>query len=207
MPSATICYYLGALFLVTAFLTQRGYRLPFNISSTPKGARWRPALLTILEDTGAIEARGELAHREAATKRYEASPLFRRTMLRLTWFWGIILMIIASVTTILIVALEERVAFGVGWGLLYVWAAMFGLWTVRFVQRSLKEERSAGGVEGIQELRHHDEINSNLYRVLGSFIRWQTSGDVSWKAEGQNTRHCGHNACVGIGIICKFLLL
>jgi hypothetical protein len=145
MPSATICYYLGALFLVTVFLTQRGYRLPFNISSTPKGARWKPALLTILEDTGAIEARGELAHREAATKRYEASPLFRRMMLRLTWFWGIILMIIASVTTILIVALEERVAFGVGWGLPYVWAAMFGLWTVRFVQRSLKEERSAWG--------------------------------------------------------------
>jgi hypothetical protein len=143
MPSATICYYLGTLFLVTAFLTQKGYRLPFEMSSTPKGAPWRPALLTILEDTGAIEARGEIAHREAVIKRYEASPLFRRMLLRLTWFWGISLMIIAIVTTVLIVALEERVAFGVGWGLPYVWSALFGLWTVRFVKKSLHEERMA----------------------------------------------------------------
>ncbi|KAE9366731.1 hypothetical protein N431DRAFT_350916 [Stipitochalara longipes BDJ] len=143
MPSATICYYLGTLFLITAFFTQKGYHLPFPISSTPKGALWRPALLAILEDTGAIEARGELAQREAVLKRYEASPPFRRMLLRLTWFWGICLMIIAIVTTILIVSLEERLAFGVGWGLPYIWSILFGLWTVGFVKRSLKEERAA----------------------------------------------------------------
>jgi hypothetical protein len=143
MPSATMCYYLGTLFLATAFLTQKGYHLPFPMSSTPKGALWRPALLAILEDSGAIEARGELAHREAVMKRYEASPSFRRMMLRLTWFWGISLMIIAIVTTVLIVSLEERVAFGVGWGLPYVWSGLFGIWTVRFVKKSLKEERAA----------------------------------------------------------------
>jgi len=49
-------------------------------------------------------------------KRYEANPPFRRILLRLTRFWGINLIIIAIVTTILIVALEERIAFGVGWG-------------------------------------------------------------------------------------------
>lgn len=99
--------------------------------------------MAILEDTGAIEARGELAHREAVIKRYEASPLFRRMLLRLTWFWGIGLMSIAIVTTILIVSLKETVAFGVGWGLPYVWSALFGLWTVRFVKKSLSEERAA----------------------------------------------------------------
>ena len=143
MPSATICYYLGTLLLVTAFLTQKGYRLPFQMSSTPKGAPWRPALLAILEDTGAIEARGELAHREAVMRRYEASPPFRHMLLRLSWFWGISLMVIAVVTTVLIVSLEERIAFGVGWGLPYVLSALFGLWTVRFVKKSLREERSA----------------------------------------------------------------
>jgi hypothetical protein len=143
MPSATICYYLGIIFLISAFLTQRGYRLPFDMSSTPKGAIWRPALLAILEDTGAIEARGELAHREAVMKRYEASPPFRRMLLRLTWFWGISLMIIAIATTILIVALEERIAFGVGWGVPYLWSTLFGIWTVRFVKRNLTDERIA----------------------------------------------------------------
>jgi len=144
MPSATICYYVGTLFLVTAFLTQKGYRLPFSMSSTPKGALWRPALLAILEDTGSIEVRGELAYRKAVMKRYETSPLFRSMLLRLTWFWGIGLLVIAVVTTVLIVSLEEEgVAFGVGWGLPYVWSAMLGIWTVGFVKKNLKEERAA----------------------------------------------------------------
>lgn len=102
---------------------------------------WRPALLAVLEDTGAIEARGEVAHRETVMKRYESSPLFRSLLLRLTWLWGFGLIIIAIVTTILIAVLEENVAFGVGWGLPYIWVAIFGLWTVRFVKRSLDEER------------------------------------------------------------------
>ncbi len=100
-------------------------------------------MVAILEDAGAIEARGEVAYREAVMKRYETSPLFRSMLLRLTWFWGISFLVTAIVTTILIVSLEERVAFGVGWGLPYVWSAVFGLWTVRFVKRSLKEERAA----------------------------------------------------------------
>lgn len=141
MVSATICYYTGTLFLLTAFLTQRHYRLPFSMSSTPQGMLWRPALLAVLEDTGAIEARGEVAHRETVMKRYESSPLFRSLLLRLTWLWGFGLIIIAIVTTILIAVLEENVAFGVGWGLPYIWVAIFGLWTVRFVKRSLDEER------------------------------------------------------------------
>ena len=62
-------------------------------------------------------------------------------LLRLTWLWGFGLIIIAIVTTILIMVLEENVAFGVGWGLPYVWGVIFGLWTVRFVKRSLEEER------------------------------------------------------------------
>lgn len=141
MVSASICYYTGTLFLVTAFLTQKQYRLPFPMSSTPKGALWRPALLAMLEHTGAIEARGEVAHREAVMRLYETSPLFRSLLLKLTWLWGFGLIITAIVTTILIMMLKENVGFGVGWGLPYVWAAMFGLWTVQFTRRSLEEER------------------------------------------------------------------
>ena len=141
MVSSIICYYTGIIFLVTAYLTHRQYRLPFNMSSTPKGSPWPPALLAILEDTGAIEARCEVAHREAVMRRYKCSPLFRTMLLRLTWLWGFGLVSIATVTTILIAVLEENIAFGVGWGLPYIWVAIFGIWTVRFVRRSLEEEK------------------------------------------------------------------
>jgi hypothetical protein len=112
------------------------------MSSTPKGSPFRPALLAILEDSGAIEYRGEQPARIAVLRRYEASPLFRRMIQRLSWFWGVGFMVIAIAATILTFGLEEEdVAFGVGWGVPYVWASVYGVGTVVFVKASLKEER------------------------------------------------------------------
>lgn len=141
MPSASICYWLGILFLTTAFLTQYKYRLPFNLSSTPKGEIWRPALFPIIEDSGCIEARGEQRFRRQCMRRYEASPLFRRMLLRLTWAHGAGFMIIAIVSTVLIMVLPVNIAFGVGWGLPFVWSGVNILMTMAYVRRSLQEER------------------------------------------------------------------
>jgi hypothetical protein len=149
MPSSIICYYFGFLFLLTAFLSKYRYRLPFPMSSTPKGSIWRPALVTILEDAGAIEGRGELAFRQAVMRRYETSPLFRQMIMRLTWAWGFGFVVIATVSTILIMALEENIAFGVGWGLPYVWVALYSLGTVVFVKRSLREERKTTRIKSL----------------------------------------------------------
>lgn len=119
------------------------------MSSTPKGSIWRPALVTILEDAGAIEGRGELAFRQAVMRRYETSPLFRQMIMRLTWAWGFGFVVIATVSTILIMALEENIAFGVGWGLPYVWVALYSLGTVVFVKRSLREERKTTRIKSL----------------------------------------------------------
>ncbi|KUJ16684.1 uncharacterized protein LY89DRAFT_645551 [Mollisia scopiformis] len=141
LPSAIICYYLGILFLLTSTLTHYQVPIPFEMSSTPKGAPFRPALLAILEDSGAIEYRGEVPARLAVLRRYEASPLFRRMIQRLSWFWGVGFLVIAIITTILIFSLEEEVAFGVGWGVPYVWATIYAIGTIIFVKASLREER------------------------------------------------------------------
>lgn len=82
-----------------------------------------------------------MAARIAVLKRYEASPLFRKMIQRLSWFWGAGFMVIAVIATILIFALQEDVAFGVGWGVPYVWATVYMLGTIVFVKASLKEER------------------------------------------------------------------
>ena len=47
-------------------------------------------------------------------------------------------LVTAIVTTILILLLKEDVAFGVGWGLPYVWAGVYMIGTIVFVKRSLK---------------------------------------------------------------------
>lgn len=141
LPPAIICYYLGILFVATSTLTHFRVSLPFDMSSTPSGYPFRPALLAIIEDSASIEARGELAARLAVIKRYESSPLFRKMIERLNWFWGIGCMVVAIITTILIFSLEENVAFGVGWGLPYISAAVFVSVSIVFVKASLKEEK------------------------------------------------------------------
>lgn len=115
------------------------------MSSTPKGSVWRPALAVMLEDFGSIEGRREVAFRQAVMRRYEASPLFREMLLRLTWMWGFGLLFIAILATILIMVLKENIAFGVGWGLPFVWVAVYMIWSIVFVKKSLKVERETWG--------------------------------------------------------------
>lgn len=142
MPSPTICFYFGFLFCISAIMTQMRKKLPFNMSSTEKGSTWKPALLAFIEDAGAIEGQGEVQYRRNVMKRYDASPLFRRMILVLTWAWGIGFLIIASVSTILIMLLSEDVGFGVGWGLPWLGAFVFSIFTVFYVRSSLKLERA-----------------------------------------------------------------
>jgi hypothetical protein len=142
MPSATICFYMGFLFVGSAIMTMLGRPLPFNMSSVPKGSPWRPALYPFIEDFGALEMSGERAFRRQMLLRYNASALFRKMLLTLTWVWGVFFLVVGTGTTIAIMLLREEIAFGVGWGLPWVCGIFMTLATVVFVQRSLRHERA-----------------------------------------------------------------
>ncbi|KAG9238088.1 hypothetical protein BJ875DRAFT_451917 [Amylocarpus encephaloides] len=142
MPSPTICFYFGFLLCGTAVLTQMKKRLPFNMSSTPKGSLWKPALLAFVEDGGGIEGQGGVQYREAVMKRYEVSPRFRRMILLLSWIWGLGLIFIAVVSTILIILLNVHIGFGVGWGLPWAFSAVYSIMTVMVVKSQLRKEKA-----------------------------------------------------------------
>jgi len=122
------------------------------MSSTPKGSLWRPALVAFVEDAAAIEGQGGVSYRSNFMKRYEVSPRFRRMMLMVTWAWGLGLIGIAIVATVLIAVLNEDVGFGVGWGLPYAFAACWTVITTRWVKSQLRKEvaewRTKESVEG-----------------------------------------------------------
>lgn len=141
MTSATASYYLGFLCLFSSIMTSLHRPLPFNMSSTPKGSPWRPAIYAIVEDFIANEMRGGKAFRASMARRYETSSMFRRMIAILSWGWGVGFLTVAITTTVLVMLLPERVAFGVGWGLPYVCSAIMGLITVVFVKWSLRRER------------------------------------------------------------------
>jgi hypothetical protein len=147
MPSPTICFYLGFLFCGSAILTQLGWKLPFNMSSTEKGSPWRPALYGFIEDAGAIEGQGGVEYRKQLMKRYEMSPRFRRMILILSWGWGLGLLTVATIATILIMLIREDVGFGVGWGLPYLFSAVYVFITVKFVKSQLRKERAEWGTK------------------------------------------------------------
>jgi hypothetical protein len=147
MPSPTICFYLGFLFCGTAILTQLGWKLPFNMSSTPKGAPWRPALFGFIEDAGAIEGQGGVEYRKQLIKRYEMSPRFRRMILLLSWGWGLGLLLVATIATVLIMVVDTNIGFGVGWGLPYVFGAVYVFITVIWVKYQLAKERAEWGTK------------------------------------------------------------
>jgi len=118
-----------------------GKKLPFNMSSTPKGSTWRPALLALIEDAGGVEASGGVIYRANVMKRYEVSPVFRRMILYLTFAWGVVLLGVAITSTVLIACLNEDVGFGLGWGLPYVVSTIAVFLTMAFVKSQLRREK------------------------------------------------------------------
>ena len=141
MSSTTASYYLGFLFLFSSVMTSLRYPLPFNMSSTPKGSPWRPALYAFVEDFVSNEMRGEKVFRTQMNRRYETSSMFRRMIVTLSWCWGVGCLIVAITTTVLVILLPETVVFGIGWGVPYLCFALMAMITVLFVKWSLRRER------------------------------------------------------------------
>lgn len=140
MASATLYYYFGFLAIVTQIFADMRLRLPFNQSSTPKGEIWRPAVLVITEDFGAIELGGERMFRAHILARYDASPDFRRMIRNLSYFIGLSEILSSAVATILIMVLNQDAGYGLGWGLPHACTAAISVLTWLYVKKCLREE-------------------------------------------------------------------
>jgi uncharacterized integral membrane protein len=116
MPGPAILYCLaGPVFLLSLY-NHFGWRAPFRISSTPKGELVWPGIYYIVEDVVAVNARGGRPFREGMVARYRASPIFRKMLRDLSWFWSIGGLIMAAACTVVVVInpVPEPVAYGIG---------------------------------------------------------------------------------------------
>ena len=89
MPAPSFIIYFGLILLTTSFLSARGDKAPFRISSIPKGATVRPTVYTIIEDIIGVDTGTGRQYRQALNARYEASPRFRRMLAQVNLFWGL----------------------------------------------------------------------------------------------------------------------
>jgi len=165
MPVPSFILFCGGGLLLFSLFAYFNILTPFKISSQPKGAPERPGTYMIIEDVIAVDTGLGRSYRRALSDRYEASPLFRQMLHRLNIFWAIpALLVGAGVTAaVLTERVPEEVAYGIakrqiviqcilqdvgligltGWGVPPIWAGIWALITLQWVQVSLRREREA----------------------------------------------------------------
>lgn len=88
LPPSILLVQVGATLVIVGILAKLRVRQPFQVSSMPAGAVFRPGILVIIEDIVAVDGgRGRL-YRSALMERYTASSQFQSLIENLNWFWG-----------------------------------------------------------------------------------------------------------------------
>ncbi|KZF21412.1 hypothetical protein L228DRAFT_269791 [Xylona heveae TC161] len=147
MPASVFLYYHGIQMTLFNLLHLGHVKAPFRISSVPRGQRIPPPVYTLIEDVVGTDGAGGHPYREALRLRFDASPIFRRMLVNLGFFWSIPSLIIAAALTAIIWTVPRPVGYGLGWGVPFTFAAIWSIITTRWVQRILKEEKETWGKE------------------------------------------------------------
>ncbi|KAI5303180.1 hypothetical protein KEM56_007826 [Ascosphaera pollenicola] len=165
MPLPTVMYYFGFVYITLDVLRAFGYKAPFRISSTPKGSVMPTALYPLIEDIVAVDGGGGQKYRLALRSRYLASPMFRQMLFEMNCFWAGGAVAAATLTTILVFTLQRDAAYAVGWGLPFVWAALWTCITIPWVQWHLRREKAAWSHLTIS---NRDVLGSRPYQDTGN---------------------------------------
>ncbi|KAF7967153.1 hypothetical protein HWV62_35690 [Athelia sp. TMB] len=152
MLQETVLFTTGAQLIAHFVLHNLGATQRVRISSTPKGARVRPAVYTIAEDIVAVDGGGGRRFREEWNARYEASPAFRRMLSRLDAFWGFGAVAVAGAATALVWTVPVAAGYWIGWFVPFAWAALWARLTVGYVQRCLAEEYAGWKLGAMREV-------------------------------------------------------
>ncbi|KAL6230872.1 hypothetical protein BDW75DRAFT_55824 [Aspergillus navahoensis] len=166
MVLPTVMFYFGAVYLSLDILRVCGFRAPFRISSTPKGAVMPTALYVLIEDVVAVDGGGGQMYRYALRTRYLSSPYFRRMLVQMNFFWAGGSIIWAAAITAMVFTTPQDAAFVIGWTVPFLWAALWTLITIPWVQSDLRREKEAWRTNGVQGGEPYtDDINAPTART------------------------------------------
>ncbi|KAI9039618.1 uncharacterized protein KD926_009210 [Aspergillus affinis] len=182
MVLPSVMFYFGAVYLALDILRVCGFKAPFRISSTPKGSVMPTALYVLIEDVVAVDGGGGQIYRYALRTRYLSSPYFRRMLFQMNCFWAGGSIIFAAAFTAIIFTVPQNVAFTLGWTLPLVWAGVWTLITIPWVQSDLRREKQAwqdhrgqGGVPSYVDEVGEPSARTRLESVherLPRFLSW-----------------------------------
>lgn len=114
MPVPTVFFMAAGSELLSTIAYLRNLRTPIRISSVAKGEPFRPGVYHVIEDVIAVEGHAGQNYRKALNERYQASPEFRRMLVKLSLAWSIPALAVAVISTAVVFTVPATIAFGIG---------------------------------------------------------------------------------------------
>ncbi|EKM50824.1 uncharacterized protein PHACADRAFT_188296 [Phanerochaete carnosa HHB-10118-sp] len=147
--------------LVTG-LFDRHIRVPLRVSSLPPNSPLPPLTYTIVEDVVAVDGGGGLAFRHAWAHRYQTSLVIRRLLRCLALWWGATGLVLGGGLIAIAWTAPENTAYGLGYGMPWLWAMLGAGATIVHVQRQLRVEREAWDAVGTGAVHRDVQLRVQL---------------------------------------------
>ncbi|CAD6912633.1 unnamed protein product [Tilletia laevis] len=183
-----------SIILVTALSSSPGIKQPCRLSSVKAGMPFRPALAYLWEDLTAVEGGGGYSSRQAFSRRYDSSPIFREMNTVVSVFLGISFLLYFALALVLTLGLAnysrgrnlEALNFGANFFLFVVWNAATAGIALRWVQ-----SHAVGEFDGGFEVRHYGSaddwsINSGLERDTSAEAKAVAQLDAESLVDGRS---------------------
>jgi len=141
LPVCLFLIQMGLQLLWSAWMVATKKKAPCKISNVAKGEPMVPFVLTAVEDIVAVDGGAGREYRDQLHARYNISPIFRKMIMRQTWFWGVGSLLVGIGTLVVIWTVPVSVAYGVGWGAPLVFTVIWVTICVLWVRRDLRMEK------------------------------------------------------------------
>ncbi|KAI9827992.1 MAG: hypothetical protein M1819_006835 [Sarea resinae] len=143
MPAPSMLFWLGFQTLICTVMHTADVKTPIRVSSFARGERMPPGLYSYIEDIVSVDGRAGQPYRQALRARFEASPVFRAMLIRLSFFWSVPAIVLAAALTAIIFAAPRDVGYAMGWSVPFAFGAIWTVLTIFHVKHVITGEKAA----------------------------------------------------------------
>lgn len=125
----------------TAAVSLVPFRLPVRVSSDARGEGCKPFAYYVIEDFVAVDAGQMRPYREELMERWNASPVFRTLIWEVNLWWTVGGIVFTAALAGITWGCDFNVAYGLSFGVLFIWIGVWAAGTWCWVKMRLQIER------------------------------------------------------------------
>lgn len=133
--------FLALFASATAAISIFPFKLPFRVSSDAKGERCKPFTYYVIEDFVAVDAGQMREYRSELFARWNASPIFRTLIWEVNLWWTVGGVVFTGALAGITWGCDFNTAYGLSFGVLFIWIGVWAAVTWGWVRWRLKKER------------------------------------------------------------------